>query len=681
MQKKYITIAILAMFAQVAKAEHFEVSESAEEGDSTLVLGEVKVTASKTGPLLTRSVLSSVDVLGADKIENQNVANSWQLLGQMPGVQLTEFKQGAESGKPSFRAFNGEGEINAVKLLIDGIPSNTNDGNMRYMDMVFPLELEAIEVVRGTNDPRYGLHNIAGNINMVTKQGGDYLQARATYGSFNTMEGQFAAGIESNGFSQNYFAAVQAYEGFRDHADSDKYSLAGKWFFAPDNQKFKLGLIARTYKHEADEPGYLTKTQAHDDDEQSMVHNATDGEDRDMDHLSGHFDWVMTDTLSFSAKTYLNKIDSNRWVTFSASQVQQERVTNERHTGYLTTLTWRPEVSFLHRFALEGGFNQEWQDNESERYSTNKRVRTAKTRDQQFDFDTKGAYVQAIVQPTASLKLIPAYRVDKIDGDYTNHLNGRKYKINDYGTIDQPKFSAVWTPIEGYSLYGNWGKTFQVGVGTASYRVNQTADLDPSINEGWETGLKFKPVNWLDGRVAVWEQRAKNEARRKLGDPANDSENIGKTKREGVDLQLNVRPTDNTNVWLSYSWQDSKILKADAASLSTQGNEIDHVPHHVYSGGVDFQVTPQWRFGLSARGQSAAYIERDNTQGKFGKFTVYDAYANYQWSDKISLDLQVKNLTDRYCEYVWWNTTPNPDISMHSPNDGRAAYLSVNFKM
>ena len=94
-----------------------------------------------------------------------------------------------------------------------------------------------------------------------------------------------------------------------------------------------------------------------------------------MDHLSGHLDWNVTDTLSFSAKTYLNKIDSTRWVTFSALQTQQERVTKERHTGYLTSLTWRARSQLFASLCARGAvFDQEWQDNESERYSTNKRV-------------------------------------------------------------------------------------------------------------------------------------------------------------------------------------------------------------------------------------------------------------------------------------------------------------------
>ena len=85
---------------------------------------------------------------------------------------------GAESGKVSFRAFNGEGYLNAIKTLIDGIPSNVNSGNQRFIDMLFPLDISYIEVVRGTNDPRYGLHNIGGNVNFGTRQGGSYTDAR-----------------------------------------------------------------------------------------------------------------------------------------------------------------------------------------------------------------------------------------------------------------------------------------------------------------------------------------------------------------------------------------------------------------------------------------------------------------------------------------------------------------------
>ncbi|MCX7087739.1 MAG: Plug domain-containing protein [Methylococcales bacterium] len=145
--------------------------------NSVFELGEMTITAKPSGKLQSRDILSSVDIMNADKIENQNVQTSFDLFHRMPGVQVTQFNQGTTTGKFSFRGFNGEGNINGVKLLIDGIPSNTNDGNMPFIDAIFPLDIESIEVVRGTNDPRYGLHAIAGNGNIFTHQGGNYLSA------------------------------------------------------------------------------------------------------------------------------------------------------------------------------------------------------------------------------------------------------------------------------------------------------------------------------------------------------------------------------------------------------------------------------------------------------------------------------------------------------------------------
>ncbi|MCK6391860.1 MAG: Plug domain-containing protein, partial [Azonexus sp.] len=180
MKIKILTLAIAAAFASQ--------SHASPTGESTITLGEVTVRTPQGGPLLTPNILTSVDVLAEDKIEDKQVMNSWELLGQMPGIQLTETRMGAESGKATFRAFNGEGYINGIKVLIDGIPSNVNSGNQRFIDMIFPLEIDYIEVVRGTNDPRYGLHNIGGNFNVGTRQGGNYTEGRLTYGSFNTRE-------------------------------------------------------------------------------------------------------------------------------------------------------------------------------------------------------------------------------------------------------------------------------------------------------------------------------------------------------------------------------------------------------------------------------------------------------------------------------------------------------------
>ncbi|KPY15434.1 putative TonB-dependent receptor [Pseudomonas syringae pv. philadelphi] len=462
-----------------------------------------------------------------------------------------------------------------------------------------------------------------------------------------------------------------------DHVDADKFSMSGKWFFTPDDDSYRIGLIARHYETEAQEPGYLTEDDARHHPEMTNSFNATDKGTRRMNQVSLHFDTDLTNTLAWSAKTYVNTLDDRRWTQYWRTSSQQERDTYETQYGALTSLTWRPEVIWLYDFALEGGTDVQQQQNQSERYRTRDRARLATTRDQQFDFDTYGAYVQAEIKPFESLKIVPAYRVDKIQGDFTNEMTGTDYDINDYGLIKQPKISIVYSPWDVASFYANWGRTFQVGTGAAAYKIPpRDTDLAPSINEGWETGIKFTPADWVDGRVAYWQQEASGEVSRRLNDPSGESDNVGETRRWGYDVQMNLHPDERTEIWLAYSWQYSKILQPSATLPGSKGREIDHIPHHLYNAGISYDATPALQLTAWMNGQTNYYLERENTKGTYGGYVLMNLGATYKVTQSVSVDLQLKNLTNRYYEYVWYDPD-GAQGSLHSPGDGRALYTGV----
>lgn len=642
---------------------------------AALTLGEVSVSAPRSGPLSSRRLSTSVDVLGAEILATKVVDQSWELFKQVPGVMLTEFKQGTTSGKLSFRGFNGEGNVNGVKLLIDGLPANSNDGNMPYLDMVSPLEISRIEVVRGTNDPRWGLHNIAGHAQVFTRQGGDEGLARLTFGSFGTAEAQLAKGLSNEqGFEQNYFIGLRSSEGYRAHSEQSKANLAGKWFYQPSGQAWRAGLTARAYAAKAQEAGYLTQAQVEADPTQSPSHNASDEDSRRMSQWGLHVEGEAAMGLSWVAKAYRNRLDDRRYVKFSASASQQERIVRETHLGALGSLTWRASP----QFQLEGGLQREWQDNTSERYLTVNQVRGSQTRNQVFSFDTTGAYVQAVISPHKQWTILPAYRIDRVGGQLLDVRTGLGYPVNDFGLIRQPKLSVVFAPDAQHSLYANGGRSFQVGVGAASFRgASSTGDIPASINEGWELGWKFRPsAGWLEGRMASWQQKATNEIYRQLGSPTNDATNLGSTLRRGVDLQVNVRPSATLSAWTSLTLQRATIDRALASAPATQGKEVDHVPHFLHATGVRWQAAPAWSLSASVRTQSAYYIENTNTQGRHGDFAVVDLGAAYQAGERVSIDLQIKNLLDSRHQYVWWDEAQ----SLHAPADGRAAYVSANLR-
>ena len=660
----------------------------AQSQNAATTMGTVHVHQAR-GQLTAHEVLTSVDVLGAEQIEDQNVGQSWELLGQMPGIQLTETRQGAESGKVSFRAFNGEGYLNAIKTLIDGIPSNVNSGNQRFIDMLFPLEIDYIEVVRGTNDPRYGLHNIGGNINFGTRQGGEYTDARLTYGSFDTREAQIAVGRERGGFAQNYFVGAQASDGYRDHDASEKYSLGGKWFYGSLDDGMRIGLTARAYKQEAEEPGFMTAEELAVDRRSSDRRNANDGDHREMRQFGVHMDLKLAENLVLGSKLYYNRYEDDRRVTFSdlptGNAPRQRRVWDEKQTGMLATLTWVASDTLT----FESGANYEQQRNgyTRQRFNyaepTNFDAPPARVQNDDFhSFDNTGAYVQAIWQPVDALKIVPAYRVDRFDGA-TQLPGGVRAPLQDYGTIGQPKLSVVYALSPDTNLYANWGRTFQVLTGSTppAYLTPGQMAMQPSTNTGMEAGLRFAPFAGSQARIAVWQQDAENEVSNM---PATGTTVVlGKTRRRGVDAQIDAQLGEHWTLRASHAYQEAKIERdSRTAGLSIEGNEVAATPRTISNLGVDYRASDALAFGLQARAQGDYYLEERNVTEKFGKFAVLDLSAKYRINPRLSVNFQVKNLTDREYAYAWYDSffweTARP---MFSPAPGRSAFVSLSLQL
>ncbi|MBK7617533.1 MAG: TonB-dependent receptor [Burkholderiales bacterium] len=653
------------------------------EADSRFEIGRVEVRGQGAGPLQAKRLFSSVDVVAGELVQGDAVRNTWELFRRVPGVLLTEFNQGTTSGKLSLRGFNGEGEVNAVKLLIDGVPSNTNDGNMPFIDLVFPLDIQSITTVRGTNDPRYGLHNIAGNVDITTRTGGNDTDVRLGGGAYGLADLQLAKGIEGGEWTQNYFVGVRHSDGFRDHAQSDKFSLAGKWFYQPSGANWQAGLIVRHHEHTADEPGYLSAADAQATPKLSYAISATDGGKRQLDQISLRAEGTAGKTLSWQTMVYQNEYSDERWVRFSASASQQERDTYETHQGLRASASWRPSVNGLASLVVEGGVDYEHQSDRSDRYNSTARARVSQTRGQAWDLDITGAFVQAVIKPVASLSLVPGLRVDQLGGGFTNRLSNLSFPVNDYGLITQPKLSAIWAVQPGQTVYANLGRSFQVGVGSATFKIPpRTSDLSASVNDGWEAGWKFQGLTGLmglTGRVALWQQTASDEVMRRLNDPSNDSDNIGSTRRRGLDVQLRAQPVANMEAWLSYSRQQATIVTPDPAAPTTRGKALDHVPHHLYSAGLDWQATSTLRLSGWAQGQTDYELDRNNDKGRFGAYTLLNLGATWQAAKQWELGLTLKNLADRRSEYVWWDTASKSDL--HSPGDGRALYASVRVRL
>jgi iron complex outermembrane recepter protein len=642
--------------------------------DTSFTIGEVVVTAKQDRAHDVSDVLTSVNILGGDIAQRENVNNAFELFQRVPGVLTTDFNQGTTNGSISMRGFNGEGTINAVKLLIDGVPSNDNAGYTPFLDEIFPLDISRIEVVEGTSDARYGLNNLAGNASIFTRQGGTYSDSQVTGGSFGTYDIESSAGYQPGDFSQNYFASFRHSDGQREHDKSDRWSLGGKWFDQIGD--FNVGAITHFYEATAQEPGYLTVAQSETDPNATNAYNADDGDKRKLAQVSLQESGDFNSSLSNTAILYYNYFNDQRFVTFAPNSPQYERETQENHYGGILRLRYAPDVSAtMHSLVIEGGGDFQVQSNAFQQYNAVERVRYAQTIDRNYPFDNYGGYVQVVVEPLEWLKITPAYRVDTFAGHLDNLLTGNRYSMIDYGTVSQPKISVAVTLPDGFLLYGNYGRAFQIGLGSSAYLIPPQTNIKPSINDGLEAGLKYKASGWLEARVDVWQQTASGEIQ--YDELTLQETNLGKTRRRGYDIQVNVKPTSQLDLWLSFNEQRAVILVADPADTGEKaGNIIDHVPQYMVSVGAEYHPTDALRFAFTANGQSAFQLSTANSYGSFGRYLVCNLEAGYTIVPRVELGLQVKNLSNDRHVYAWLDGT----VPLTSPADGRSVYGDVRVR-
>jgi iron complex outermembrane receptor protein len=666
-----LSLSALIAFSALARAQTTPAPPPPAAPEGTFItLGRYEVAAAKFGAQ-SSDLLTSVTVVGDDQLGHESADYTLELLGKIPGVTLTDFNQGVITADVSLRGFNGEGSSPHLRLLIDGLPANLNNG---YNDLgpVFPLEIERIEVVKGPADPRHGLNAVAGTVAVHTFQSFAGQKLKLMAGDFGLQEAQALAGYRTGAFAQTYFAGYRRSDGYRDHAAIEKYSFAGKWSLAGAADRWRLGLNARYHRFDGDAPGYLGFADSRRTPRASPAFSSTDGGTQENLQFSLHGDAQLADRLTGSAKIYRHDVQRHRYVRFTAAGAQQERLEDELHTGATFTTRWRPAGAGL-PLTVDAGAEFHRQDADNQRFATVARTRTATTRNHNYTLDNTGAFVGAELRPTTQLRLSGALRTDRFDGELLNRANGARTPILDDSTIWQPKLSASFQPHATTQLYASYGRAFQLGAGAAAYSARP---LDASKNDGYELGLRLTPLRALTARLAVWRQTATDEIRLKP-DNSGDSENIGETKRDGLDLELAWRAHDRLSLWASYTVQEGKLTNPGLrpADAALRGKKIDHIPDYHVKAGADWDITPAFTAAVSVLAQGSYHLTTANNTGRWGNHTLANLDLRYRYQ-KATFGLAVKNVLDRYHEYVWHDGAQ----TLHSPGDARAFLGSVTFE-
>jgi catecholate siderophore receptor len=147
---------------------------------------------------------------------------------------------------------------------------------------------------------------------------------------------------------------------------------------------------------------------------------------------------------------------------------------------------------------------------------------------------------------------------------------------------------------------------------------------------------------------------------------------IGKRKIKGVEVGFNGNITPEWNIFGGYTYMDSKISDGGittttvngvayfAPSVNT-GKQFPNTPKHSFTTFTNYKITPKFTLGGGAIYMAKVYggysDTRTVTNGVLSitkplarmvpSYWRFDANASYQLTDKIGLQLNVNNLTDK----------------------------------
>lgn len=175
----------------------------------TIQLDEVVVTGSKT-EVTRNNVPLTISVINKTELENSNESSLLPIISeQVPGLFVTErgttgfgVSTGA-AGQISIRGVGGSPNTQ-VLMLLDGHPQYMGIMGHPLPDSYVASDVERVEIIRGPASILYGSGAMGGVINIITKKqkvDGYSLNARASYGSFNTQKYMANCGYRNGKFS------------------------------------------------------------------------------------------------------------------------------------------------------------------------------------------------------------------------------------------------------------------------------------------------------------------------------------------------------------------------------------------------------------------------------------------------------------------------------------------------
>jgi len=655
-------------------------------------------TATKTDtPLI--DVPQSVSVVTQAQISDQSVQSMSDAVRYVPGVTASQ----GEGNRDALN-FRGSG-VTTGDFYLDGI----RDDVQTYRDF---YNTDRLEVLKGPNGMVFGRGASGGAINRVSKEAGwdPVREIKATYGAYNQKRTSIDIGNGINDVAAFRLNAVyEDSDSYRSGVNLKRYGVNPTFTITPsDNTKITIGAEYFKDQHIGDRGipsigGGLNNRPYRLEDYQTFYGNATlSPNETETKALNAMIEHAFNDNLSIRNRTryagydkFYQNVYADGAVANNLFAVGAYRDTTDRKNFInQTDIVYKINTGrFEHQLlaGMEVGTqkttNSRLIDGSSERISSSVSVLSPTynlpislsntSRNQASEIDIFALYVQDQIKISEQWQAILGVRHDQLKTHYDNIKTNQTIEVSD--SLVSPRAGLIFKPLENLSLYGSYSLSYVPRAGDQLISLTATTkSLQPEKFINKELGAKYDITPQLSLTAAIYELERKNVA---MTDPANTSQNIvidGQLTK-GVEFGISGKMTDRWSMFGGYSYQDATFTKAMTISgLSyTAGATLGQTPSHTFSLWNRYDFNENWgaAIGIVSRSQMYALTPSTTASTILPGYARLDAAFFWKASDKMQLQLNVENLTDK--DYVA-NAHTNNNLTPGAPLTARAT-LTYHF--
>ena len=466
------------------------------------------------------------------------------------GLWITNSENQAQDNRMAIRGFGARSAfgIRGLKIILDGIPLTTPDGQSQVDNIPFQL-IENVEVMKSLSSTRYG--NASGgvvSINTFSSLTEKYI-LEASYGSYGykNIKGTYSTKSENSSTILNISQAEN--DGYRDHSNYLNKSIFFKHAREFQNMNLKFNLLYFDSPYAFD-PGGLNI--------EAVEENRSQARDRNVLYNSQESIKQIQTGVVLDWDTKLGEVNSNVYYS-NRDFVGLLPFTNGGYVELNRDFSGA-EISIKDKsqnFEWMVGTSIQDQKDDRKRFENNEGEKGVKVMDQMESFRSYGAFV------------LGSYNKPKYSIQAGLRYDGHEISLDDNIAIDQqyvdysrslnalsPNLGLIFRATKNGEVYINYGHAYETPslseLSSNPFGSGFNEELSPMISKGADVGFR-KSLKNVSYNLAAFYIDTEDEIVSYEIWGMNYYRNLGTSKRYGIEFEGSYRPNKLNTFNASYT--------------------------------------------------------------------------------------------------------------------------------